>query len=239
MNKMITHDNLRKFAYVNETVCKKPIRGIVLDFMGLGGQMMYANDTDEGQYFGEKGILFVVPYNNPWCWMNPQAVAYTDEIIDVLMAAYGLPEDLPIVSTGRSMGGLSSLVYMVRAKRTPVACVANCPVCDAVYHFAEREDLPRTMYSALYGIAGDLETALRAISPLHLVDEMPDARYEIFHCGQDQAVNLQMHTERFVVAMQQSGHRVNLTVIPGRGHCDLTLEAKRQFWACVEAAIPV
>ena len=58
-------------------------------------------------------------------------------------------ENIPVVSTGGSMGGQSALVYCAYSKRTPVACVANCPVCDTVFHFTERPDLPRTLYSAV------------------------------------------------------------------------------------------
>ena len=118
MDKIITQENLRNFCYVNDGVCQKPIRGIVVHFMGLGGTMMYSEETEQGLFYGTRGILYLVPYNNPWAWMNPQAVAYTDEILDVLIAQYALPENIPIVSTGLSMGGLSALVYAKRAKRT-------------------------------------------------------------------------------------------------------------------------
>ena len=34
----------------------------------------------------DKGIACLIPYLNPWNWMNRQAVAYTDELIAVLCA---------------------------------------------------------------------------------------------------------------------------------------------------------
>ena len=128
MDRIINCENLRSFTYVNDSICKKTIKGIVISFFGLGSMTMYDNDFAEGEFYAEKGILYVVPYNNPWAWMNNQAVKYTDEIIDVLIEKYDLNEDIPIVSTGLSMGGQSALVYTAKAKRTPVACVANCPV---------------------------------------------------------------------------------------------------------------
>ena len=164
MEKIITYETLRNFAYVNDGICGRPIRGIVL-FFGLNGRDMYSDDTPDGQYFARLGILYVVPYNNPWAWMNRQAVSYTDEILDVLFAQYDLPGDLPVVSTGGSMGGLSALVYTKYARRTPVACVANCPVCDLPYHFTERPDLPRTLYSAFWNYEGTLDEALRLSAP--------------------------------------------------------------------------
>ncbi|MBQ7975611.1 MAG: hypothetical protein IJ300_08010, partial [Clostridia bacterium] len=119
MEKIITYETLNRFAYVNDKICKKPINGIAISFFGLGGMVMHDFDPPEGEYYAGKGILYVIPYNNPWAWMNKQAVAYTDEIIDVLIKQYELSEDIPIVSTGGSMGGLSALVYTAYSKRTP------------------------------------------------------------------------------------------------------------------------
>ena len=229
MEKIITYENLRNFAYSNDKICKKPIRGIVVYFFGLGHMTMFNEDHDEAQYYGERGILYVVPYKNPWAWMNRQAVDFTDEIIDVLMTEYDLPENIPIVSSGRSMGGQSSLVYTAYAKRTPVACVGDCPVCDTVFHFTERDDLPRTLYSAVWGEDGTLNEALARISPLHIIDKMPRVKYRIFHCGADKLVNIDAHSKKFVAALFERGYDVTLDVVEGRGHCDLSLDAKIKF----------
>lgn len=229
MEKIITIDNLRSFAYCNNLICKKPIKGLVVSFFGLGGATMFSEDTQEGIRFAEDGILYVIPYQNPWAWQNRQNVEYTDEIIDVLFETYNLPEGLPIVSTGGSMGGLSALVYMVYAKRTPTACVANCPVCDLPYHFTERPDLPRTLYSAFYHYEGSMQEALKTASPVDLVDKMPrESKYYIFHCEEDKSVNKQKHTDRFVQKMKEN-HDVLYYAVPGRGHCDLTDEMKVKY----------
>lgn len=228
MEKIMTYETLRSFAYVNDGIVKHPIRGIVLSFFGLGGDEMFSHDTRDGKYYAERGILYVVPYYNPWSWMNRQAVAYTDEIVEVLLRKYSLPDSIPVVSTGGSMGGLSALVYTRYARITPAACITNCPVCDAVFHYTERPDLPRTLYSALGTYDGTLDEALRSISPLHLTPTMPkDTAYHVFHCDEDGAVNIDSHSERFVAAMKDAGFNVRYTVCHGRNHCDLTEE----LWA--------
>lgn len=237
MEKLITMQNLHDFAYCNDRICKQPIKGLVLSFFGLGDARMLTEDPDEGHRFAERGILYLVPYQNPWAWMNRQNVAFTDELVDVLWQAYQLPDTLPIVSSGGSMGGLSALVYMVYAKRTPVACAANCPVCDLPYHFSERRDLPRTLYSAFGTYEGTMEEALRSASPLHLIERMPtQAEYFIFHCGGDLAVNAELHSGRFVEQLQKT-HRVSYDVVPERGHCDLSPELWAKYDACICKAI--
>lgn len=223
MEKIINMENLHSFACVNDTVLVGKPRGIVLDFHGLGLTSMANGEINTAKNYGEMGILYVMPYDNPWSWMNAEAVALVDEIIDVLIDRYG---ELPIVSSGGSMGGLSSLVYTAYAKRTPVACVANCPVCDAVYHYTERPDLPKTFYSALKSYDGTLEDALKLVSPYHLAEKMPHIHYTFVHCTIDTAVNLEAHSEKMVNKLRSLGHEVDFIIDPGRGHCSLSPCAK-------------
>ncbi len=239
MNRIMNYENLRRFAYVNDNVCARPVRGIVLSFFGLNCITMYAADTAEGEFYGEKGILYVVPYYNPWSWMNRQAVTYTDEILDVLFEKYDLDEKVPIVSTGGSMGGQGALVYPVYAKRTPVAAVTDCPVCDMLYHYhdAGHPELSRTFYSAVWNEAEDMETALKAISPLHLIDRLPRIPYHIFHCDEDKAVSIRQHSDKFVKEMKEHGFDITYDVVPGRGHCSLTYRMKLKYAGYILEAV--
>jgi len=229
MEKIMTYETLRNFAYSNDALCHTPIRGIVLTFNGLGfSTMVWDDESPIDQEYASQGIIHVIPYYNPWCWMNRQAVDYVDEIVDVLFGRYALEDTIPIIATGGSMGGLCALVYSRYAKRTPTACLANCPVCDLPYHYTERPDLPHTLYSAFATSAGTFEAALRSASPIHLVDELPDIPYYIFHCEEDKAVNKERHSDVFVKALS-SEHTVEYYTIPGRGHCDLSPEMHTLF----------
>lgn len=238
MKTIITYESFRNFTYSNDTLIQGEIKGVILNFMGLSSAAMFS-EHPRGAALAEKGIVYIIPYLHPWNWMNEQAVAYTDELIDVLFDHYHLPENTPVVSTGGSMGGLCSLVYTKYAKRTPVACVANCPVCDLLFHFTERPDLPRTLYFA-YGTyeADTLEEAMQTASPLHLADDMPLIPYTIFHCDADQSVNIHSHSEKFVEEMKKE-HDISFIVVPGRGHCDLGEEFMPLYEKAAEDAILV
>jgi hypothetical protein len=65
---------------------------------------------------------------------------------------------------------------------------------------------------------------------------MPDVSYTIFHCTADQAVNKELHSDRFVEAMRPA-HRVDYYAVADRDHCDLTEEAKQQYNEAIERAI--
>ena len=227
MDKLICYENLRRFAYSNDHLLQGPVRGIAVEFFGLGVEDMFDGDIERDRLFAEKGVILLIPYNNPWAWMNRQAVAFTDECLDALFNHYRLPEGLPIVSTGGSMGGQSALVYTRYARRTPCACVTNCPVCDLPYHFTERPDLPRTLYSAFWNEPGSMEEALKSASPLHLAAELPDIPYTVFHCEEDRAVNKAMHSDRLAAAM--AGRRLTYISVPGCGHCELPGEYREQY----------
>lgn len=43
MEKIISSPNLRNFSYVNDTICKMTIKGIVISFFGLDGMPQKAS----------------------------------------------------------------------------------------------------------------------------------------------------------------------------------------------------
>jgi len=221
MKPVINSDNLTYFAYTNGHLCRK-IREIVLDFHGLGGgNVMISDDPESAVFFAQNDALYVLPYYGPWSWMNAHAVRTVDMIVEVCIDKYGLPADIPVISTGGSMGGLSALAYAHNASRTPTACAANCPVCDLLFHYTERPDLPRTIWSAFGWYEGGFEDAMRTASPLHLAATMPDIPYYITHCDADLAVNKGSHSDKMVAAMRAAGRSIVYDEIPGMGHCQL------------------
>jgi len=236
----VTYENLRWFTFSNDRQITGAIRGIVINFSGMGCDARFDGTLPDGDWFAAQNIAYLIPYGDPWAWMNRRQIAFADELIGVLLAQYGLPEDLPIVSTGPSMGGHGALTYMVYARRTPVACVANCPVCDMPFHYTERPDLPPSYYCAYAEEEGTMEEVLPRFSPLHLAEaeKLPKVPYTIFHCTADKAVRKDMHSDRLVDVMRKKGYDVTYRIVPDRGHCDLPPEewaALRQ--ACADAIL--
>ena len=228
------NEPLERFAYVHFPAGTP--RGIVVHFMGLCAQ--WQAKEGEGPIGLERlgadaadaaGAIFLVPYLDPWNWMNAVAVETTDRLVGLALGRAGLPPDAPVVSTGGSMGGLCALVWPRYTRRRVVAVAANCPVCDLPFHYTERPDLPRTMRAAFWA-EPDFDAALRAHSPLHLAPELPDVPYAVFHCAEDRAVGKASHSDKFVAAMRALGRRVDYVEVPGRGHCDLD-EASRGRYA--------
>lgn len=231
--KTITYENIRNFAYVNDDLIVGAIRGVIIDFFGLGVQNVYDKPLQESVRFAEKGYLHIIPYNNPWAWMNDAAFDFTETIFSVMSEKYGL-SDTPLVVCGASMGGLSALVFAYKSKKTPVACITNCPVCDLLYHYGEHSDMPRTIYSAFYKEGEDLFENMKKASPMHHVGDMPDIKYTLFQCADDDDVHPYAHSERFVPAMRAGGKTVDYIVVPDSGHCGLNEHYLEMYFSKIE-----
>ena len=237
------NEPLERFAYARLPSGGVAPRGVVVHFMGLGSQWQakegeepHGLEREGAAAAAAAGAIYVVPYLDPWNWMNAVAVAETDRIVGLALERAGLPPDAPVVSTGGSMGGLCALVWPRYTRRRVVAVAANCPVCDLPFHYAERPDLPRTLRAA-FGAEPDFAAALRAHSPLHLAPELPDVPYAVFHCAEDRSVAKAAHSDPFVAAMRALGRRVEYVEVPGRGHCDLDAAARRRYAAFAAASL--
>ena len=214
-------DNLKAYAWIGNEYVKGKIRQVVLSFHGLGyGDMKNFPDANDLELASD-GALCVFPFYGPWSWMNKQAVSLVDQIVDGIFEKYNLGNDVPVISTGGSMGGLSALIYTRYAKRTPSACYANCPVCDLPFHATERDDLPRTMYAAFSHYECGIDEAMRHTSPMHQVNNMPDIPYLIIHGESDKSVNKQKHSDIFVAKMREAGHNIEYISVKDMGHCNI------------------
>lgn len=224
----INKNTLNYFARTNEKILTGPIRGVVLEFPGLGGGSCMGGVDSVGEYTaayglrcGRENILLAYVFTGPWSWMNDSAVRITDAVVDAIWEKYGLSDDVPLISTGGSMGGCGALVYSVYAKRKPSACAANGPACDAMDIYYAHPDFARTLFNAVAHYECGFEEAMASISPLKLVDRMPDIPYYIVHTDMDDIIPVEKHSDLLVKRMRERGLDAEYIVVPDRGHCDL------------------
>ena len=209
---------LQQVAWLGDQWISKPIRGVVLSFHGLNFTALKTQPLPEELGWAQAGGLVVFPYYRPWNWMNRQAREMVDEVVDAVYAMYRLKSSVPLVCTGTSMGGGGALLYARYAKRPVAACLANVPMCDAAYHFGEREDLPRTFYAAFQGYKESLRSLLVEHSPLAQIPQMPRIKYQIVAGDQDKEVSKRFHADRMVAAMRKRKLDVTYIEVPGMEH---------------------
>ncbi|MGD0091180.1 MAG: prolyl oligopeptidase family serine peptidase [Planctomycetota bacterium] len=217
---MMTREKMEAVAFIaDKQVCGR-IRGVIVNFHGLGDPGLRSVPSYEENEWAAAGGLVVMPYCGPWSWMNRQARALVDELVDAVYAHFNLQDTVPLVLTGGSMGGYCSLLYARYARRPLKACLAQFPVSDLKYHFSERPDLPRTIYCAFSGYAEDLEALFKEHSPLDQVAFMPRVPYLIIHGDADKAVSKAAHSDKLVAAMRKLGFEVEYIEVPGMGHTE-------------------
>jgi pimeloyl-ACP methyl ester carboxylesterase len=214
---MISPSLINNFAWLGTDCIKPPISGIVLCFPGLGSTGMKSEPNPADLEWGQAGALTVLPYQDPWGWMNPATLQFIDDLVDAIRQRHRLGSDVPLLSTGGSMGGHAALLYALKSRHKIAACMALWPVCDLPFHYTERVDLPRTMHHA-FGSYEDITAQLREHSPLHQVAALPDIPYLLVHGEKDQAVKKTAHSDPMVAAMRQRKLKVDYVERPQLGH---------------------
>jgi acetyl esterase/lipase len=233
----VTWENIRNFAHTNADAVKKPVRGIIVFHHGLGCVDFKPDLKDWEEDYARHGLVAIHPHASPWGWMNGVSIKLADALLDCVIAQLKLPADIPVCSAGGSMGGQGALVFARYSRHHVVSAVANCPVCDLVFHETERPDLPRTI-AAAFGDQSDYDAAIRAHSPLALAAEMPDIDYFIFHSTADRAVNKAAHSDRLVDALRAAGRRVTYEISEGTGHCRLRPEVRAKYELAILNSFP-
>ena len=233
--KPIQAETLQWFANTNGEFCNSPI-GIALEFHGMGHNPPVAPPEPMnglGLKCTEKNILYIAPYYGPWNWMNNTGVITTNEIVAAAQDRFSLLSSIPIVAVGGSMGGLSALTYTRYSPYNIVACATNCPVCDAVYSCGERPDVPRTLYNAFLHYSCSFFDAVRSVSPLHQITNLPQIPYYFVHGEADVDVALEPHSGKMVRALRERGHKVIFESVPDMAHCALEGEPLQRFYSFI------
>ena len=215
---MLAPSLLKKVAWLGLDFIQPPITALMLRFAGLGytGQKSELDGLEIE--LSHAGVLTVVVYHDPWGWMNRRTQNLVSDVIDAIRLEYKLGSEVPLFSTGGSMGGHAALLYTIKSPHPIAACLAVCPVCDLVYHYTERPDLPRTMHHA-FDNYGSIDAALREHSPLHQVASLPDIPYLLLHATHDPSVKKEAHSLPMVAAMRQRGLNVDYMECPQMVHC--------------------
>ena len=232
---MINADNLHLFAADNYELINGNVRGIVLEFPGLDGGSCLGGQTRVGPLrsgyavrCARRGLLLVYPFVGPWSWMNDIAVKTVDMVVDAVKEKYGLG-DLPIVNSGGSMGGAGALMYTADGKHKACACAVSGPACDLL---SVPEDFPDgmcTLYRAVAHYDMPFEDAVKRISPLYQLDNMPKIPYFVAHTDADEIIRIEKNAEPLVAGLRARGHDVTYIVVPGQAHCDIGPEAQMEF----------
>lgn len=217
--KTMTWDHIRDLAFLNTDALEGPPRGVVLNFHGYTDDTMFSQSDDFARRLGEQGILYIWPYYSVWAWMSRSAIAYIEELLDLVWEHFELDGKTPVVYSGGSMGGMTALMMSLIGKRRPIACACNCPATDLAWRF-ERHDSRRAVTSAMILDEGTPQEWISLRSPQERAADLPHIPYYLLYAADDTAI-LPRERVAFLTAMADAGQSVETVLVPGMAHCDL------------------
>lgn len=228
----INPDTIDQYCNTNAHLLNCPPRAFVLEFPGLGGGSCLGGSMEIGpyngplsQFFAEKGILQVYVFPGPWSWMNRGAVRMINALVDALREKYSFTDDTPWAVMGGSMGGLGALIYTAshggNPARIPTACLAHCPCVDAPDRINCRPHITRTFFRAVADYEMPIADALKTISPIHRLEDMPAIPYHIINDLDDELFPAEQ-MDHYVECMRNKGHNVTYHRLEGCHHGELT-----------------
>jgi hypothetical protein len=233
----INPDTIDLYGNTNAHLLTEPPVAFVLEFPGLGGGSCLGGCMDMGPYNGplsgflaERGILQVYTFPGPWSWMNRGAVRMVNALVDAIREKYGFTEKTPWAVMGGSMGGAGALIYTAGGDPayTPTACIAHCPCVDVLDRVYCKENIPRTFFRAVADYEMPITEALKTLSPVHRLDDMPSIPYHIINDLADELFPPEQ-MDAYVAAMEERGHTITYHRLPGCRHGELTGEE----WDCI------
>ena len=201
--------------------------GLVIHFYGTGGtheryNIGRAPYATLRQLLAERGYWIAVPNLGPLHWMNDAACASVDSLIAEMVAKEKV-DPARVHLFGTSMGGGSSLVYIMRRPGKIKSAIAVFPMTDFNRWLKEGPKY-RAGIEKAHGLApGDNVAALRAISPLPNVDAFRTTPLFILHGDADKVV-LPHHSRDLVAALKAKDYAVTYREVPGVAHSDQIAE---------------
>lgn len=243
---VFTYKDINYFTRNNLNYIEGDIKGIVMEFPGLGGSSCLGGLVSMGEYntgwaqnCGKNGILVMYMYCGPWSWGNKGVVRMADLVIDALKEHFDLPDDIPVVSTGGSMGGIGALNFTHGSRHNIVACMAACPCYDILGEYTSfnvNPSFPRTYITAVYNYDMTLTDALKSITPCENIETMPKVPYYIV-CNENDECFDDEGMKKFAKDMEDAGHNVTFKFLPGTTHGQFTDEERVSYTSFIEKSI--
>jgi len=195
---------------------------MVLHLYGAGGSstvhnMMREPYNDLRAQLHAAGYWLVVPDLGPAHWMNEQAVASVDAMLDFMVDKHHVdPKRIHLLGT--SMGAGSGLRYLYLRPNRIRSMVALFPMTD---FDAWTQETPRfrSPVCKANGLEITDREGLRKLSPLFHVAEYKNTPLFLLHGMADKIVPIH-HSRDFAAAVKKQGGSVLSREVPGLGHKD-------------------
>ncbi len=213
----ITKDNLENYAFVNLDTLTYPVRAVCVCFHGFTDDTVFEKSPRQAKELGEKGIAWVFPYFSVWAWYSDNSRKFNEQVLDAVYDKLALSDDIPLISSGGSMGGMTAFMYCIDGKRKPSACAMNCPVTDTRAHFENNFYIRRAIMDAHIDKEEAMPEFLKGISPIYRIADFPDIPVFALFGGRDTCITEKEYAP-FIEKMKVKN--IKAVISENMEHCD-------------------
>lgn len=197
--------------------------GLVVHLYGSGGSHKDFNAggpsyTDFRKLVADRGLWLVVPELGPAHWMNDAACAQVDAVIAAMVTQEKV-DPARVHLLGTSMGGGSSLIYVMRRPGKIKSVVSVFPMTDFNRWLEERPGYRARVETAHQITAQNRLEGLKAISPLLHPEAFQNTPVFLLHGAKDTVV-LPEHSRDFAAALKAKGCTVTYREAATETHRD-------------------
>lgn len=185
--------------------------GLVVHLYGSGGSHKEFNVGRPSyakfrELLSRRGYWLVVPELGPKHWMNAAACDQVDAVIAEMVQGE-MVDPGRVHLLGSSMGGGSSLMYVMRRPGKIKSVVSVFPMTDFPRWLAEQPGYRGPVEDAHGITAQNREDVLRKLSPLQNLDAFRKTPIFLLHGGKDTVVKPE-HSRDLAAALEKKGYAV-------------------------------
>ncbi|BBO33624.1 alpha/beta hydrolase family protein [Lacipirellula parvula] len=194
---------------------------VVVALYGAGGSMNASNFASEEfseirRELSQAGYVTIVPELGPSHWMNDDAIARVDDVLNMLSRDDSLDAQR-VHFLGSSMGGGSALAYAVRRPARVASVISHMGMTDFAAWIAENPGYSSTLAKA-YGAAYPQDAqAYDSRSAIRNAKRLADVRVLLIH-GMDDENVLPNQSIALYRAMIGRGGDCSLRLVRNAGH---------------------
>lgn len=205
--------------------------GLIVHLYGSGGSHKDYNAGGPSydkfrQFVAERGYWLVVPDLGPKHWMNDAACDQIDAVIAGMVKSERVdPANVHLLGT--SMGGGSSLIYVMRRPKKIKSVVSVFPMTDFTRWLDEAPGYRGRVESAHGVTDANRKELLAKISPLQHPDAFRDTPIYLLHGAKDGTVQPH-HSRDFAAALKDKGYPVTYREVSDEIHRDEIAQPHQQ-----------
>ncbi|MCX6623747.1 MAG: prolyl oligopeptidase family serine peptidase, partial [Acidobacteria bacterium] len=199
----------------------KSPRPLLIYLYGAGGSLDFYNlgsgpYTEMRKLLADRGYYILVPGLGPMHWMNREARAKLDRVVDRVLADYPIQRKR-VFLMGASMGGGSSLAYAIHRPKLIRAACSHMGMTDFRQWYQDEPRRQKQLAETFGGTPDTAPAAFAEVSAMANIRVFRKIPLFLVYAADDKVV-LPAHGRQLYDAVRKQGGTAILRIAPGVAH---------------------